>query len=86
MSLTPIHFYAHTFEIDHASTQALDDCSYVNLMNFGQGNSITPEAFNYANPAFVEIKDLMDTFYHSTFISNNISYHFQLRAPPRLNT
>lgn len=85
ISLTPIHFYAHSLEIEHSSTQALDDCSYVNLMNFGQGNSITPESIFYNNPMHGEQKVLMETYFNQNLLSRNVSHHFQLRAPPPMN-
>lgn len=85
MSLTPIHFYAHSFEIDHVSTQALDDCSYVNLVNLGQGYSITPDVLNFADAKFIENNNLEETHYYKALISTNNSLYFQLRAPPVLN-
>lgn len=82
LSITPMHFYAHDFESNHSSTQALDDCSYINLLNFGQGNFLHPNSLDFILLEISSANKLSSIDYSNQLISGYLPFYYNLRAPP----
>lgn len=85
LSITPMHFYTHSFDHQDSQTKALDDCSYVNLLNFGQGSFLNSGIIDFISTDFLEFQSIEQVELSSNFILNYLSFHFNLRAPPSLN-
>ena len=85
LSITPMHFYAHVLDQQEATSHAYDDCTYVNLLNYGQGNFLNPEIIDFSTIKFLEFNSIDEIELNSSIISNYLSFHFNLRAPPALN-
>ena len=85
LSITPIHFYAHSLDHQEATKNALDDCTYINLLSFGQGNFLNPESFEITHCVGDELisKEIIET--KNELVSSVLAFHFNLRAPPQLN-
>ncbi|MDG4946074.1 hypothetical protein NMK71_06580 [Weeksellaceae bacterium KMM 9713] len=85
LSITPIHFYAHSLDHQESTKNALDDCTYINLLSFGQGNFLNPESVELSNSLGEEFisREIIET--KNKLVSSYLAFHFNLRAPPYLN-
>lgn len=84
LSITPVHFYLHS-DHNELNTQILDDCSFIHLLNFGQGNYFTPDAVEITAPKEVEFVQHQPIEKSVGLVPSVVSSYFNLRAPPRLN-
>lgn len=83
LSITPIHFYAHQIEQDYHDDD-YDDCSYVNLLELGQGHFFTPDAIQ------LELSPEVTFIFEDTFglpnqlFTKSTTHNFLLRGPPTI--
>ncbi len=80
-----MHFYAHSLDHQDTKTNASDDCTYINLLSFGQGNFLNPESFEIIHSLGDELisKEIIET--KNKLVSSYLAFHFHLRAPPHLS-